>query len=122
MRITKISHTEFDNGQKVLSTKDFLKHDLVHFAVDKALFIYNDESPTTHTLEIERIAGILHSVYDANVSNDDVISGARNMYSAYGEEIPSYLGYEFINRVRELANDLLDRYRNLKTGESMELM
>lgn len=122
MQITKISHEEFGNGQKLLSTKDFLKHDLVHYAVDKALFIYNDASPTMHTLDIERVAGLLHSVYDENVSNDEIISGAENMYSAYGEEVPPYLNHEFINRVRNMANNLVDRYKNLRTGESMELM
>lgn len=122
MVITKVSQTVFSNGQRDLSTKDFLKHDLVHYAVDKALFLYNDADPTTHSLEIERLAGLLHSVYDETVTNESILSGAENMWGAYGEKVPSYLTYEFINRVRDMANDLLDRYCQLKTGDSMELL
>lgn len=122
MIITKVSQAEFDNGQTVLSTKDFLKHDLVHFAVDKVLFIFDDRSTTSHTMEIEQIAGILHSVYDQTITNEEILSSANNMFSAYGQEVPPYFTYEFINRVRGMAHDLLDRYQNLKTRESMELI
>lgn len=121
MVITKTSHTHFNNGYSDLETKSFLKHDLVHYAVDKVLFIYNTDSPTTHTLEVEQIAGILHAVYDRNVTNERILEGAHNMWSAYGKPMPSYFTYEFINRVRGMAVDLLDRYTQLKTGESMEL-
>lgn len=122
MIITKVSQTHFNNGASELETKSYLKHDLVHYAVDKVLFIYNDSDPTTHTLEVEQIAGILHSVYDETVTNEAILDGATNMFSAYGNKVPSYVTYEFINRVREMANDLLERYRNLKTGDSMELL
>lgn len=121
MIITKLSHVQFDNGTSMLETKSFLKHDLIHYAVDKILFIYNADSPTTHTLEVEQIAGILHAVYDRTVTNERILEGAQNMFSAYEKPVPSYFTYEFINRVRDMAADLLDRYAQLKTGESMEL-
>jgi hypothetical protein len=122
MIISKVSHEEFNNGQRNLSTKDFLKHDLVHYAIDKVLFLYNDANPTTHTLEIERLAGLLHTVYDDTVTNEAIMEGAANMWGAYGDKVPGYLSYEFINRVRDMAEDLLQRYRQLKTGEAMELI
>ena len=122
MVITKTSYTHFNNGYSDLETKSYLKHDLVHYAVDKVLFIYNDDDPNTHTMEVEQIAGILHAVYDPTVTNERIMEGAQNMFSAYEKQVPSYFSYEFINRVRDMANDLLDRYRNLKTGESMELL
>lgn len=122
MIITKVSQTTFNNGSSDLETKSYLKHDLVHYAVDKVLFIYNDADPTTHTLELEQIAGILHTVYDDTVTNERILEGAENMFSAYGKRTPNYFTYEFINRVRDMAQDLLDRYNRLKTGESMELL
>jgi hypothetical protein len=121
MIITKVSQEELNNGQRDLSTKDFLKHDLVHYAIDKVLFMYNDADPTTHTLEIERLAGLLHTVYDDRVTNEAIMEGAHNMWGAYGEKVPSYLTYEFVNRVRGMAGDLLERYKLLRTGEKMEL-
>lgn len=122
MIIKKISHDTFNNGYIDLETKSFLKHDLVHYAVDKVLFIYKNDDPTTHTLEIEQIAGLLHSVFDGTVTNERIMEGARNMWGAYGKDVPAYLDYEFVNRVRDMATGLLERYRNLKTGESMELL
>jgi hypothetical protein len=121
MILTKVSQTHFNNGQRDLETKSFLKHDLVHYAVDKVLFIYNDADPNTHTLELEQLAGVLHSVYDETVTNERILEGMENMWSAYGKKIPSYVTYEFINRVRDMAQELWERYRTLKTGESMEL-
>jgi hypothetical protein len=122
MIIRKVSQTHFNNGRHDLETKSFLKHDLVHFAVDKVLFIYNDADPNTHTLELEQLAGLLHSVYDETITNERILEGAANLWGAYGKSVPPFLTYEFINRVRDMANELLDRYTHLKTGESMELM
>ena len=122
MILTKVSQTHFNNGRDNLETKSFLKHDLVHYATDKVLFIYNDTDPTTHTMELEQIAGILHAIYDDTVTNERIMEGAENMFGAYGKKVPSYFTYEFINRVRDMATELLERYRNLKTGDSMELI
>jgi hypothetical protein len=121
MVVTKVSQTHFNNGQRDLETKSFLKHDLVHYAVDKVLFIYNDADPNTHILELEQLAGVLHNVYDPTVTNERIMEGTQNLWGAYGKKVPSYVTYEFINRVRDIAEELLERYKNLKTGESMEL-
>ena len=122
MIFTKVSHDTFNNSMRDLSTKDFLKHDIIHFTVDKVLFMFDADNPTSHSLEIERVAGLLHGVYDTSVTNEEILKGAQNLWGAYGEEVPSYFTYEFINRVRQMAHDLLEEYRNLKTGESMELI
>lgn len=122
MVITKLSHTHFNNGHSDLETKSFLKHDLVHYAIDKVLFIYNNDDPVSHSLEVEQIAGILHSVYDETITNERILEGAENMFGAYGKPVPQYFTYEFINRVRDRAMDLLDRYIELKKGDSMELL
>lgn len=122
MIITKVSHTIFNNGKDDLETKSFLKHDLVHYAVDKILGIYDETNPVTHTPEMEQIAGIMHAVYDDTVTNERILEGAENMFSAYGRPVPLYMNDEFINKVREETNILLSRYEFLKTGESLELL
>lgn len=122
MIFTKVSHDVFNNGVRDLSTKDFLKHDIIHYAVDKVLFMFDAGNPTSHSLEIERVAGFLHGVYDTSVTNEEILKGAQNLWSAYGEDVPPYFTYEFINRVRQMAYDILEQYRNLRTGESMELI
>ncbi len=121
MILTKVSQTHFSNGKEILETKSFLKHDLVHYAIDKTLGIYNAEDPTTHTAEIEQLAGIMHSVYDTSIPNSRFIEGAENMFSAHGKDLPVYMNHEFIHAVRDCVNRLLDRYINIKTGESMQL-
>lgn len=122
MIITKLSHTHFTNGISDFETKSYLKHDLVHFAVDKVLGLYNDDDPTTHSEELEQVAGIMHAVYDTTVDNKRILEGAQNMFSAQGKSTPSYMNDEFIDRVRTHACELLKRYEFLKTGESMELV
>ncbi len=121
MILIKVSHTVFNNGHKDLSTKDFLKHDLVHFAVDKVLGIYDPNDPMKHTPEIEQVAGIMHAVYDETISNARILEGAENMFSAQGRILPSYMTNTFIDEVRKEACGLLKRYQFLKTGESLEL-
>jgi hypothetical protein len=111
----------FNNGEKDLPTKDFLKHDLVHFAIDKILGTYDAQNPTIHTPEIEQVAGILHTIYDADISNIRIMEGAKNMFEAQGKSIPAYLDSAFIDKVRNEAHQLLRRYEFLKTGESLEL-
>jgi hypothetical protein len=122
MVVTKISHEFFNNGQGNLETKSFLKHDLVHFAVDKVLGLYNPTDPTTHTPEIEQVAGIMHAVYDSAIPNPRFLEGAQNMFEAQGKEIPAYFNDAFIDAVRKEANGLLRKYESLRTGESMELL
>jgi hypothetical protein len=119
--IVKTSHTHFNNGKIDLSSKDFLKHDLLHYVIDKELSLYNDADPTTHSLEIEQLAGVLHTVYDSTISNQRILEGGENLWSAYGKQVPEYFTNEFIASVRENANKLLARYEQMKTGESMEL-
>ncbi len=121
MIITKISQTHFNNGLYDLETKSYLKHDLVHFAVDKALGLYNDEDPTTHSEELEKVAGILHAVYDESVTNARILEGADNLFSAFGKERPFYLTDDFVQDIRTTVHTLFHRYAALKTGESMEL-
>lgn len=122
MILTKVSQTHFSNGKDILETKSFLKHDLVHYGVDKALGIFDEADPVTHTQELEQIAGIMHTVYDEKVTNEQILAGAENMFGAYSKPVPPYLNNEFIDTVREQVNELLTRYEFLKTGESLELL
>lgn len=122
MIITKTSHTHFNNGIRDLETKSYLKHDLVHFVVDKVLGLYNDADPTRHSEELEQIAGIMHAVYDPAVDAVRMLEGAENMFGAQGKSVPLYMTQEFVTEVRALATNLLAKYEHLKTGESMELV
>lgn len=121
MILTKISHEIFNNGDQDLETKTFLKHDLVHFAIDQTLGVYDSQYPTIHTAEIEQVAGIMHSVYDTQVSNAQILEGAKNMFSAQGKEVPVYFTDSFIDSVRNISLSLLEKYHHLKTGDSIEL-
>lgn len=122
MILTKVSHDVFNNGQKDLETKTFLKHDLVHFAIDQALGLYDAENPTDHSPEIEQIAGIMHSIFDAEIPNARFKEGTDNLFSAYDRKSPAYFTDEFIDSVRTTSLALLKQYDLLKTGESMELL
>lgn len=116
----KISHELFNNGFKDLSTKDFLKHDVVHFYIDKELGIEN-ENPMEHGMEIEAVAGIMHTVYDPAITNDQILEGAKNLFSAQGKDVPPYITDYFIDQIRVSSNQFLEKYKYIKTGESIVL-
>lgn len=128
IKIKKISNThfglEFINGglateTRGLLTKDFLKHDLTHIAMILvlpikivSLFEYPDE--------IERLAGCLHDLsVDENLQLR--IEGVKNLFEAYGQEVPFSIDLSAVEKIREEYLFLKSRYHLLKTGEFIDL-
>lgn len=129
------------------STPFFVAHDLMHYAVESELGAreafygllaagweldsFEERVPGTgkvrlpprQALEVERVVGVL----DFAAANPDPLSAAEvvelisQSFVAIGEELPSFVTSEFVDRVRSRRADLAAEWQRTLPGAVMEL-
>lgn len=153
VRLTKLSNTlhrfgytrSDGSGQSIdLTTRNFLLHDLIHFAVEsegrfnRSFFGLLDNGETYESLgdaditddhhpggeEIlmtERVVGAFTALAKGTATADQVIAGVKNLQDAHEEPMPSWLTVDFVERVAERLRCLQGEWRATPFGATMEL-
>jgi hypothetical protein len=153
LRLTKLSNTHHrfaygrsdGTGQTLeLATRNFLLHDLIHFAVESEGRFKNsfyglldrgetyeslgdaDITDDTHPggaeiLMTERIVGAFTALAKGAATPDQTIAGMENLLEAYGEPMPSWLNVAFAERVEERLRRLQGEWKATPFGETLEL-
>src|SRR5689334_6785142 len=143
VRLTKLSNTHHRfaytranrTGQDIeLATRNFLLHDLIHFAVEsegrfKNSFygllargetyeslgdadITGDDHPgAPEILMTERIVGAFTGLAKGELEPAQVIAGVKNLLDAFEEPMPSWLNVAFAERVAERLRSLQGEWK-----------
>ena len=127
-----------------LETRNFLLHDLIHFAVESEAGLKNsfygllargetyaalstaDITSGAHPggveiLLTERIVGAFTSLAKGGATAEQTIAGARNLLAANGEPLPQWLDVAFAERVAERFRRLQGQWKATIFGGAMEL-
>lgn len=153
VRLTKLSnkHHRFayersdGSGQRIdLETRNFLLHDLIHFAVESqgrfknSFYALLERGETYESLgdaditdgshpggdEIlmtERVVGAFTGVAKGTATPEQVLAGIRNLLDAWEEPMPKWLTLEFAEQVAERLRQLQGEWKATPFGETMEL-
>ena len=125
----------------LVDTRNFLLHDLTHFAVEseanlqtgfwgllaagKTLADLNDrtgksiQNETADIMTIEAVVGVLHNLTRGS-SASEIVTNLRAQGKGLGWKIPTWLSEDFIESVHERLKKLLGHWRSTKFGEVME--
>ena len=153
LRLTKLSNTHHrfayvrgdGTGQQLdLDTRNFLAHDLIHFAVESEGRFNNsfyglldrgetyeslgdaDITSDTHPggaeiLMTERIVGAFTALAKGTATPAQVVAGIKNLLDAHEESMPPWLTVEFAEQVAERLRRLQGQWKSIPFGETMEL-
>jgi hypothetical protein len=153
LQLTKLSNTHHrfayargdGTGQRLeLDTRNFLLHDLIHFAVESEgrfensfygllargetyeslgdADITSDSHPGgTEILMTERIVGAFTALAKGTATPAQVIAGCKNLLDAYEEPMPPWLTLEFAEHVAERLRRLQGEWKATPFGETMAL-
>ncbi len=153
LHLTKVSnsHHRFaymrrdGTGEAIeLETRNFLLHDLIHFAVESEAGLKNsfygllargetytalsaaDIASGAHPggveiLLTERIVGAFTSLAKGSASAEQTIAGARHLLAANDEPMPPWLDVAFAERVAERFRRLQGQWKATAFGGAMEL-
>jgi len=153
VRLTKLSNTlhrfayvrSDGSGQSLeLATRNFLLHDLIHFAVEsegrfnRSFYgllesgetyeslgdadITDDRHPgAPEILMTERIVGAFTSLAKGEATAEQVLDGIKNLLDAYEEPMPSWLTIEFADRVAARLRRLQGEWKATPFGADMQL-
>jgi hypothetical protein len=153
LRLTKLSNTHHrfayersdGSGQSIeLATRNFLLHDLIHYAVEtegrfKNSFyglldrgetyeslgdadITDDAHPgAPEILMTERVVGAFTSLAKGETTPEQVITGVKNLLDAHEEPMPSWLTIEFAEGVAERLRRLQGEWKATPFGATLEL-
>ena len=153
VRLTKLSNTHHcfgytrgdGSGQNIeLTTRNFLLHDLIHFAVEtegrfnRSFYgllehgetyeslgdadITDDHHPGgEEILMTERVVGAFTSLAKGTASPEQVIAGIKNLLDAHEEPMPSWLTVDFVERVAERLRRLQGEWKAIPFGATIEL-
>ena len=154
LHLTKLSnsHHRFaclrrdGTGEAVeLETRNFLLHDLIHFAVESEAGLKNsfygllargetyaalsaaDITSGAHPggaeiLLAERIVGAFTPLAEAVATPEQTVAGAQNLLAANGEPLPQWLDVAFAERVAERLRRLQGQWKATVFGGAMELI
>jgi hypothetical protein len=153
VRLTKLSnkHHRFayqrsdGSGQHLdLETRNFLLHDLIHFAVESEGRFKNsfyallargetyeslgdaDMTDASHPggdeiLMTERIVGAFTGLAKGLATPAQVLDGIRNLLEAHEEPMPAWLTLDFAEHVAERLRQLQGRWKATPFGATLEL-
>lgn len=123
--LTKISHTEHSLDGKVLETRSYLPHDLMHFSY--AAVTRSEEGffkDGTNMMREEVIVGMLQGAYKEYLLRGEAFDITAwiiraNEYLQVQSHEPLTLSPELILSVFEEYTYLYNRWQKLRTGESI---
>lgn len=146
--LTRISPTEHTfaytrpdgTGETLtLNTREFLFHDLLHFAVEteahlahsfygnlaasssyKTLAAMNDTAGGEIGIT-ERVVGALTGALKNDVDSTAFLSLLENAFHASNERLPDWLTADFISRIKERMRRLQGEWNGTPFGQSMNL-
>lgn len=153
VRLTKLSNTHHRfaytranrTGQDIeLATRNFLLHDLIHFAVESEGRFKNsfygllargetyeslgdaDITDETHPggpeiLMTERVVGAFTPLAKGEATSAQVVDGVKNLLDAYEEPLPSWLTVDFADRVAARLRSMQGEWKATPFGATMEL-
>jgi hypothetical protein len=121
-----------------LETRNFLLHDLIHFAVEseanlKSSFYgaiaagrtyarMSEDAPLEgEILMTERIVGAMTGCAKGQATTADFVAGMKNLLDAHGEPMPPWLTQDFAERVLERLRRVQGRWKATPFGQTMEL-
>ena len=145
VRLTRLSETRHrfealrpDGSRDVreLETKSFLRHDLVHFALESEASLTHSfygllarggehdklgEPLAGEALDTERVVGALQGVSKDRLDPDRFAYTVRSYFRNVGEEPPVWLTADLIARAAARLRQLEGQWRALPFGETMTL-
>jgi hypothetical protein len=140
LNFIKTSHTNYQlicyqDGviiyNKTLEAKSLLKHDLMHYCVEKVgqlnnSFFANLRGDTItdedELMLTERIVVMLQKLdIDQNYSPDRYLKMIKNSFTYQDQNPPEYITFEFIEKVGIMFMKLMNNYQNLKTGNENKI-
>ena len=128
-----------------LDTKSFLKHDLLHYAIESTAGLHgsffgqieqgkNLEQMTPKAMRdepeqmgseeariTEMLTGMFTGYIKSGVETDEFLVGARTVFAAHDIPVPSFLIVEYAEEVKRVYLMLVSRWENMKTKQSFSV-
>jgi len=142
----EIIRDDHSREQVHLSSRSFVVHDLLHYAVEtqaglkqsfwgllasgRRLAELHEKAtdPDTHKASMaseaevtEAVVSVLTGVIQGHADASAAIEGLRRLFSAQGREAPAWFTPDFVERVRDQMRRLKGEWRALPYGREMQL-
>lgn len=139
-----ILRNDGSKDEMLLETKSYLKHDLIHLAIERAAELQSGfwgllaagaeieklnadakskkgQIPNSDIDIIEVIVGAFTRYLNGDATYTDVFSGVQNMMQAYELPIPEYLSEDMARRSKQLFQQMMGEWNALSYGDKMTL-
>lgn len=138
----EIYRTDGTSDRQISDTRNFLKHDLIHYAVEseaslqggfwgllaagKSFRDLNDRTGESirelsqDIMTIEAVVGVLHNIDKIN-SIHEFLDTLRSQGEGLGWSMPDWFDHELIARVRERLRQINGHWNATQFGGSMKL-